>query len=410
MMIRVLLALLVVTLYAFSNTATYVDEGLNRPPAPLVSVTTPFQHQNIDITLINQEPIAGLDEYNKPVQLPVNTQFMIQATLDQIYEGFKRPLETQSLYSRDKLGEYMKIQSPEGLQIKSILVDLIQMKQQEQLMERLGYDDAFEQKKELIEVRVKKEGEFKKVKVDLKKAVEQGKVKVQEDEVFTARSTTDYNGKETWSVTPQTEAQDIIGTRCTVCSSSQKDDLAKRLSIQTTNALIKAKAAAYSADKRTKNMIASALKNRKSPQRYLETKPQCYKYVKDAMLDGKWLDERISGVSPRYAGEKLKEKGFINLMDDPQLKGKINEPSQAPWGAILVYEPVPADRMIKDGDEKQNRYIIVPDYGHIEFKTEDVGENGYVSDYYSKKARTGNSLRSVDRKLIGIYIKNPKSA
>ena len=92
-------------------------------------------------------------------------------------------------------------------------------------------------------------------------------------------------------------------------------------------------------------------------------------------------------------------------MEDTQLVGKITEPSQAPKGAILVYEPNPITRLVRTLNDDKTKEIIAPDAGHIEIKTDDVGKGGYVSDYHSSTSRTGNSLISDDRKLIGIYVK-----
>ena len=73
----------------------------------------------------------------------------------------------------------------------------------------------------------------------------------------------------------------------------------------------------------------------------------------------------------------------------------MRSPSQAPKGAILVYSSgIPCGR--------------IRDCGHTEIKTGHSGEDGYVSDYYSKDAinETPRARKyGSNYKLVGIMIK-----
>lgn len=118
----------------------------------------------------------------------------------------------------------------------------------------------------------------------------------------------------------------------------------------------------------------------------------CYNGVKTALLRSGLVDRRLVGVAAKNAGQEV-EKEFINLMN-PELKYKIKSPKDAPKGSVLVYEGHKCSKA--DSNCK---------YGHIEIKT----ESGFISDYYSPNARTGDALEGKGRKLIGVYIKGTKN-
>lgn len=106
----------------------------------------------------------------------------------------------------------------------------------------------------------------------------------------------------------------------------------------------------------------------------------CYMHVKIAMDD--FVTVPMVKIPAKEAGPELKANGFVNLMEDPEMRSKIRAPSDAPYGAILVYAGKGA--------------------GHIEIK----GKNEYVSDYTSDVPVTGGDYMSGNRRqLIGVYIK-----
>jgi hypothetical protein len=403
---KTILATLFLVLNGYSNTTEYFPADLTKNTGPTIQFDTPFDSTNIDISLMTRRPMAAVNSLNQAITLPAQTRMTIQATLDQMYEGFRQPLIAESFLSRDPYGEYLTINNPETLKLKSILSELIQLKMQERTTEYFG---SKREKKELVEVRVKKEGELKEeiVKIeksDLKKAIDEDAVEVEEEDIYSTKLPTDYNGKDTWSVAQVTEAKDIFN--CQFCT-SKKDDVGIALAMETANQLIQRKYGDYSKDSKTTAMVEIAKRKKRDPAEYAASQQRwCYKYVKNALLEAKLTSKRLDGVSARFAGTQLKEHGFINIMDDPELAGKILDPAQAPKGAILVYEPNPANRLVSYYDKKKKKTIVHPDHGHVEIKTEDVGKPGYVSDYFSKNARTGKSLKTVDRKLVGIYVKN----
>jgi hypothetical protein len=81
----------------------------------------------------------------------------------------------------------------------------------------------------------------------------------------------------------------------------------------------------------------------------------CWRYVKDALLEARVINERPQTVYATEVAKELTEKyGFLKL---PQVK----TPFEAPVGSVLVYV---------------GRYI-----GHVEFRTQD----GFASDYFSSR-------------------------
>jgi hypothetical protein len=174
----------------------------------------------------------------------------------------------------------------------------------------------------------------------------------------------------------------------------------------------------YSNSSEVENMISWAMKN-KSPR----SKGLCYRKVKEALATqcgpakpnyvcrnafapkgGKLGpgNNLIPSVSTEMADQaalsaktRLKNYGFVNLLEIEPYKSQMKSPSQAPKGAVLVYSSgIPCAKN--------------PDCGHIEIKTDIEGRPGYVSDYYfpnpiNETART----RKVGSKykLVGVMIK-----
>lgn len=388
---------------AFSNNAAYFPADIEKARASILDVPYTFNSEPIDLSLYTRRPLLGLDSTNRRYSIPAGSNILIQATADQIYEGFKRNMETENLFSRIGTRETMTIENPEALRVRSALMEIIQLKMQERAIERIGGGTS-KAHREMIEVRVKKEGETeKKIKIapeELKKAITEDEVVVQDDEIISPKITSDYDGSNAWDVKKKTESG-----LCLICD-KKIENLSNKIEYDTTSAYILSTFASYSKDKQTLQMIEFAKKNKRDPKEYKKSKFKwCYRYVKNALLNAGLTSKRLEGVLARNAGDKLKAEGFTNIMEDPHLVGKITNPSQAPKGAILVYEPNPITRLVRSADETSKRDIVSPDAGHIEIKTDDVGKGGFVSDYYSERARTGSGLVSDDRKLVGIYVK-----
>jgi hypothetical protein len=113
-----------------------------------------------------------------------------------------------------------------------------------------------------------------------------------------------------------------------------------------------------------------------------------YKYclagVKTALQIGGVVDRYLPGSAAQGSGPTLERSGFVNLLKT-DYKDKIKSPYDAPLGSVIVYS----------GGR----------YGHVEIKT----DQGFISDYFSKNARTGSAasgLNGAGRKVIGVYIKS----
>ncbi len=103
----------------------------------------------------------------------------------------------------------------------------------------------------------------------------------------------------------------------------------------------------------------------------------------------------ISSRYAKHAGPVLENAGFVNLLNTPYGK-KIKSPYDAPSGAVLVY----------DGGKYGHAEIRVK--GEAQVKGRTLTVDGFVSDYYSKRARTGepeNEFNGNNRILTGVYIK-----
>lgn len=184
----------------------------------------------------------------------------------------------------------------------------------------------------------------------------------------------------------------------------------------------------YSESTEVKNMINWVTKNN---SKFLTGAGSCYRKVKEALalkcgLRKKNLrpcrnvvskNDKTSKLSlmneisgdlkdfyARSAKDRLKESGFINLLEIEPFTTKITSPSLAPKGSVLVYSSgVPCNVTFK-----RKVVATTDDCGHIEIKTGDVGEKGYASDYYSDYAinETPRAQRNGSNyKLIGVMIK-----
>jgi len=174
----------------------------------------------------------------------------------------------------------------------------------------------------------------------------------------------------------------------------------------------------YSDSVEVKRMIDWALKNKSASSRGI-----CYRKVKEAMATqcgpartgyscknpfapeggkkgpGNNLTASVSTeMADSYAlsaKTRLKEKGFVNLLEIEPYKSEMRSASSAPKGAVLVYSSgIPCGKN--------------PDCGHTEIKVGNSGEPGYVSDYYSKDAinETPRAKKyGSNYKLVGIMIK-----
>ncbi len=125
---------------------------------------------------------------------------------------------------------------------------------------------------------------------------------------------------------------------------------------------------------------------------------KCYRYVKRALLTSGAVDHYLGGVSAIEAGPLLTQQGFVDLLGNTA--AGIRSPYDAPIGAVLVYK---ATAFATD----KNRI-----HGHIEIRTDD----GFASDYFSPRARTGpreNGLvinSSSGRALAGVFVKPDRAA
>ena len=115
----------------------------------------------------------------------------------------------------------------------------------------------------------------------------------------------------------------------------------------------------------------------------------CYRFVKEALQRAGVVSDYMPGVAAKGAGPALEARGFTNILTSGS---GIRSAYDAPVGAVLVYGAAPG------ATDRNARY------GHIEIRT----ANGFASDYFSPRARTGpaeNGLDGRGRVLIGVYVK-----
>lgn len=156
----------------------------------------------------------------------------------------------------------------------------------------------------------------------------------------------------------------------------------------------------YSNSDKVQKMIQAARSNlKKYPDRYINEnggfrKTYCYRAVKDALRKSKMVPFTFEGDSVASSGVKdLTSSGFKNLLNDKNYKLILeSNPRLAPKGSILVYETVQG--------------AGISNYGHIEIKTKDSGQDGYISISESKRPTYGYAVPQ-QRKLIGVMIYSP---
>lgn len=155
----------------------------------------------------------------------------------------------------------------------------------------------------------------------------------------------------------------------------------------------------YSDSDQVEQLIKSARKNVKSnPGRYDKIidgnrMTYCYRAVKDALKAALFLPKGfVGGAMAKNATGDLSKIGFTNLLQNSDFKKILEvDPSAAPKGSVLVYETV---RGVKG----------VSPYGHIEIKTTDSGEHGYISISESQRPTYGYRVPN-QRKLVGVMVK-----
>jgi hypothetical protein len=159
----------------------------------------------------------------------------------------------------------------------------------------------------------------------------------------------------------------------------------------------------YSESSEILSMIDAARKHiEENPNRYigwrrvkgkLKKTTFCYRAVKDAMkAAGVVSSDFVGGGEAKLAVAELSAVGFRNLLDDENVNEILqNSPEMAPKGAILVYDTVP-----RSGPSPA---------GHIEIKTEESGEDGYISVSETNAPTYGYAIPA-QRRLIGVMMKN----
>ncbi|RYF50600.1 MAG: hypothetical protein EOO38_05285 [Cytophagaceae bacterium] len=161
---------------------------------------------------------------------------------------------------------------------------------------------------------------------------------------------------------------------------------------------------AYSGSSKVQKMIDVALensnwvlsqKNRSKVSRrvnYYST-GNCLRHVKQALVVAGITDSYINASRVnRPEGlmlERLREKKFVNLLNDPKYSSIITNAASAPKGALLVYA---------GGGNG----------GHIEIKTGFGNTGTYVSDFQQSQTIMQNALggrSSKNYRLIGVMVK-----
>jgi hypothetical protein len=173
----------------------------------------------------------------------------------------------------------------------------------------------------------------------------------------------------------QDESQSQGAITCPTCSSQTSD--AEKAVVEIQDQMV----AGYSEHSKVRKMLDTAIKSKR-----LRSTGYCFRYVKRALQAAGLVPDTLPGTSAKDAGPTLKKRGFVNLMEMAPWKDKIQSPFDAPTGAVLVYA----------GGR----------HGHIELRSDKP--DGFVSDYFSESARTGDSedgLSGSGRALIGVYIK-----
>lgn len=133
---------------------------------------------------------------------------------------------------------------------------------------------------------------------------------------------------------------------------------------------------------------SSSRKDRKRRKDIRDSKGLCAMYVSIVLQQAGCIvgyppkEYRAPGASAKNMGN-LTQHGFQNIFKNGKLPAGMKSLKDLPLGAVIVY--------------KGGRH------GHVEIKTKD----GYISDYFSKNARTGkqHGLSGRSRQVTGIYVK-----
>lgn len=292
-----------------------------------------------------------------------------------------------------------------------------------EILSNLPTKDFFEKKSNKIKIKDSsdKEIEGKEVEATFKtRDVEN--LKLQEIDAIPLGLKSDTSRQDT-------EGQGLPSTNCKNCSGSkggtsiQDSNLEIRtwFAPQQINALFENPQDGFLNDYKRKmdSAIRIAMKNTEGRVGGENSLLKCYRYVKEALFKASVTNPKLSGGYAKDASAELEKQHFVNLLDPSQLKGTylenknlsqlITNPNLAPKRAILVYEPTDPDRKVRrcktNSETKRKRCYWDQDAGHIEIKTAESGKGGFVSDYFSEKSRTGDSMVNKDRKLVGIYYK-----
>lgn len=130
---------------------------------------------------------------------------------------------------------------------------------------------------------------------------------------------------------------------------------------------------------------------------------RCYRKVKDSMAAGGLIPSWYDDLAAKNAVHTLQRapRRYINLLDHEPYRSEITSPSQAPRGAILVYENVPRSNA---ACRRRSRSC-----GHIEIKMGNPGQPGYISDYKGNTAINETPASFTRRgplyRLIGVMVR-----
>lgn len=360
--------------------------------------------------------VKVVDDNNQIQLLPQNTILETTSSFETILNSFNAPMRQDEddiyfseLISNISLMRYFELQEMKGSESQTS--ERKSTKQKVKIIDSM--DKKLMEKRELV------------IHID-KKVVSSFEVIAEDRGSMVLES--DFKGDKNWDpevyeevTDPKTEAKSIqICKKCETSTQEQINKQAGKILLETTaqkvNHLFNKLESEYDTKikRQLEKSIDFALATR-SP----ESTGWCYRYVKNALMSSGITVPRLNGNYAKNAGLELEKQGFTNLLDSKQLSKtrlkaeKLNEillnPNLAPKGAILVYEPNPKDRKVRDCEKKNKAghkiCIWDQDAGHIEIKTAESGKGGFVSDYYNDRARTGQSAVTVDRKLIGVYYK-----
>lgn len=368
---------------------------------------------NISILFRTKQPITVFQE-NNPVLLPQNTFFEVKSPMDSVLAAYN-PESTQDdddNFIRDLISRV------------SIMNYFSEMEQQQNKED----SPSSERKSKKERIKIVKSMEKKLEETEMVVTMDSKdfeKVETLEQDGLPIVLDSDFDGRKDWDpesyevVESKTEGK--VPKYCKKCKVYKENDVskpAKEIVDQTAAAKINSlfeknvSPSEKQYNQKIQNALSYAMKKRaKSSTGY------CYRYVKNALFQSGITFPRLNGAYAKNASTQLEIQGFKNLLNPEHLqnsklknenmKDLLKNPNLAPKGAILVYEPNPANRAVRvcKNVKGSKKCFWDQDAGHIEIKTKESGLGGYVSDYYNEKARTGKAMVTADRKLVGIYYK-----